>query len=432
MPALVDVALVFHHPSNIMPACPNQYGNRTVVTVEPRSREGEIGFVDRSICVLFAACSERLLLDDHGLQKEREWSHKSALLFVCISGGHRKACMCPRAICTSAGCRNIVLSPRNQWMRFVLSWCSSWTRPPHENCPTQHGICLHTQTRIKASGKRTVCLTPLEWPSTWAQECTGIQLALHDTTGRYQGMVRVLKFEGHMLAYDPLTNGAGWIPMRGSFLITHGSRVMIRWQSGKLLPLPLCGTSRPGALATSSHGASHKIRASQGLSHHSPPWQNRSDLLHGTLKKCEISCANQTLPAVPHDAFVGWGSGGDPTNKTESAPGGRVFHGIRGGIAPRLCPNNRDHRENTTGRGHREGTTYRTSWRCSHWWAGAHPYYAGGEWCHRTTCGDWGPWLVPCGIKLVIKLMSVNNIKCQIWRLSCRLIAFLNFYPRHL
>ena len=43
----------------------------------------------------------------------------------------------------------------------------------------------------------------------------GIWLALHDEEGRYQGVVRVLKFEGHMLVYDPQTNGAGWIAMRG-------------------------------------------------------------------------------------------------------------------------------------------------------------------------------------------------------------------------
>ena len=43
----------------------------------------------------------------------------------------------------------------------------------------------------------------------------GIWLALHNEEGRYQGMARVLKFEGHMLVYDPQTNGAGWIPMRG-------------------------------------------------------------------------------------------------------------------------------------------------------------------------------------------------------------------------
>ena len=43
----------------------------------------------------------------------------------------------------------------------------------------------------------------------------GIWLALHDANGRYQGMARVLKFEGHMLVYDLQTNGAGWISMRG-------------------------------------------------------------------------------------------------------------------------------------------------------------------------------------------------------------------------
>ena len=43
----------------------------------------------------------------------------------------------------------------------------------------------------------------------------GIWLALHDDEGRYQGVVRVLRFVGHMLVYDPQKNGAGWIAMRG-------------------------------------------------------------------------------------------------------------------------------------------------------------------------------------------------------------------------
>ena len=43
----------------------------------------------------------------------------------------------------------------------------------------------------------------------------GIWLALHDEEGSYQGVVRVLKSEGHMLVYDLQTNGAGWIVMRG-------------------------------------------------------------------------------------------------------------------------------------------------------------------------------------------------------------------------
>ena len=43
----------------------------------------------------------------------------------------------------------------------------------------------------------------------------GIRLVLHDDEGRYQGVARVLRFVGHMLVYDPQTNGARWIVMRG-------------------------------------------------------------------------------------------------------------------------------------------------------------------------------------------------------------------------
>ena len=43
----------------------------------------------------------------------------------------------------------------------------------------------------------------------------GIWLALHDEEGRYRGVARVLRFVGHMMVYEPQTNGAGWIAMRG-------------------------------------------------------------------------------------------------------------------------------------------------------------------------------------------------------------------------
>ena len=43
-----------------------------------------------------------------------------------------------------------------------------------------------------------------------------IRLALHDEEGRYRGLVRVLRFVGHMLVYDPQTNGVGWIVMRAN------------------------------------------------------------------------------------------------------------------------------------------------------------------------------------------------------------------------
>ena len=35
----------------------------------------------------------------------------------------------------------------------------------------------------------------------------GVHLNLHDQEGNYQGVARVLKYEGHMLVYDPHTNG---------------------------------------------------------------------------------------------------------------------------------------------------------------------------------------------------------------------------------
>ena len=43
----------------------------------------------------------------------------------------------------------------------------------------------------------------------------GVRLKLHDREGNYQGVARVLKYEGHMLVYDPQTNGAGWVAMKG-------------------------------------------------------------------------------------------------------------------------------------------------------------------------------------------------------------------------
>ena len=43
----------------------------------------------------------------------------------------------------------------------------------------------------------------------------GVRLKLHDREGNYQGVAWVLKYEGHMLVYDPQTNGVGWVTMKG-------------------------------------------------------------------------------------------------------------------------------------------------------------------------------------------------------------------------
>ena len=43
----------------------------------------------------------------------------------------------------------------------------------------------------------------------------GVRLNLCDRDGNNLGVARVLRFEGHMLVYDPHTNGAGWVAMKG-------------------------------------------------------------------------------------------------------------------------------------------------------------------------------------------------------------------------
>ena len=43
----------------------------------------------------------------------------------------------------------------------------------------------------------------------------GVHLNLCDWDGNNQGVARVLRYEGHMLVYDPHTNGVGWVTMKG-------------------------------------------------------------------------------------------------------------------------------------------------------------------------------------------------------------------------
>ena len=75
----------------------------------------------------------------------------------------------------------------------------------------------------------------------------GIQLVLRDRAGNYQGVAWVLKFEGCMLVYDPQTNGAGWVAMRGvpSLLTEVESRSTN--DLGKLYPIPSTEPAGPKA-----------------------------------------------------------------------------------------------------------------------------------------------------------------------------------------
>ena len=116
--------------------------------------------------------------------------------------------------------------------------CECWL-PEHSIVPKEPMDEIHVivTQRLDETAMRKLSYTawdmfayPDSDKSNWKEDCLsyspgttvnlgtrmpGIWLALHNAAGKYQGMARVLKFKGHMLAYDPLTNGAGWIPMRG-------------------------------------------------------------------------------------------------------------------------------------------------------------------------------------------------------------------------
>ena len=89
----------------------------------------------------------------------------------------------------------------------------------------------------------------------------GIWLALHDEEGKYQGVARVLKFEGHMLVYDPQMNGAWMDCDEGSPLITYSGRIVQSASDlGNFYPCPVCGASGPKAHTTISSGTNGGVR----------------------------------------------------------------------------------------------------------------------------------------------------------------------------
>ena len=92
----------------------------------------------------------------------------------------------------------------------------------------------HCLDKAATQSPSTIAWDMFAWPesnrSFWKEDCLpyspgsmvdlstrmpGVHLKLHDREGNYQGVARVLKYEGHMLIYNPQTNGAGWVTMRG-------------------------------------------------------------------------------------------------------------------------------------------------------------------------------------------------------------------------
>ena len=92
----------------------------------------------------------------------------------------------------------------------------------------------HCLDKAATRSPSTMAWDMFAWPesnrSFWKEDCLpyspglmvdlstrmpGVHLKLHDWEGNYQGVARVLKYKGHMLVYDPQTNGVGWVAMKG-------------------------------------------------------------------------------------------------------------------------------------------------------------------------------------------------------------------------
>ena len=88
----------------------------------------------------------------------------------------------------------------------------------------------------------------------------GVRLNLHDRDGNYQGVARVLRYEGHMLVYDPHTNGTGWVTMKGVPASLTEVEARSAEELGNFYPAPRVTREEPQATrsppeeVTVSHG----------------------------------------------------------------------------------------------------------------------------------------------------------------------------------
>ena len=177
--------------------------------------------------------------DVPGKQKAREWSHKSALLV--------------QAFLTTTGRR---VSPSS----LRECWPSRNDIIPRKPIDIVRARITHCLDNVAMRSPSTITWDMFTCPesnkSFWKEDCLpyspgstvdlstrmpGMRLKLHDREGNYQGVARVLKYEGHMLVYDPQTNGAGWVAMKGVPSLLTEVEVRSAEDLGNFYPVP-CGT----------------------------------------------------------------------------------------------------------------------------------------------------------------------------------------------
>ena len=144
---------------------------------------------------------------------------------------------------------------------------------PSENdiIPRQHmnevRACItHCLDKAAMWSPSTIAWDMFAWPESnknfWKEDCLPysprstvdlsvrlpeVRLRLHDREGKYHGVARVLKYEGHMLIYDPQTNGTGWVAMRGVPSSLMGVEVKSAEDLGNFYPVPRATQEDPQA-----------------------------------------------------------------------------------------------------------------------------------------------------------------------------------------
>ena len=103
----------------------------------------------------------------------------------------------------------------------------------------------------------------------------GVRLNLHDWDGNHQGVARVLRYEGHMLVYDPHTNGVGWVAMKGVPASLTEVEAQSAEELGNFYPTPHAMREDPQA----TRPPSEEVTVSHGL-----PKAEMPKLMTGTVE----------------------------------------------------------------------------------------------------------------------------------------------------
>ena len=202
--------MVLCHKYRILPTRPKQHGDRAMAAPGQRGQKGRsmgggLRLLLTSVAEASAGCS---------------WETEGEGMVPQVSP-------LVQAFLTTMGRRVSPYSVRE-------CWPSKNDLVPRQPMNIVRARITHCLDKVAMRSPSTIAWDMFAWQesnkSFWKEDCLpyspgsmvdlstrmlGVCLKLHDREGNYQGVARVLKYKGHMLVYDPQTNGMGWVAMKG-------------------------------------------------------------------------------------------------------------------------------------------------------------------------------------------------------------------------